>query len=81
MYNDEFYRYLLGISVEAAETYLRIHPPPAPPMDLAEAIAHTQAQSEAALQIPSTTWYGLRHRLGLTCAQEYRMEGVLRHYL
>ena len=89
MHSDEFYRYLLGVSAEAAEGYLRYHPPPepppepppAPPRDLAEAMAHARARSEAAQQIPATTWYGLRHRLGLTCAQEHRMEGVLRHYL
>jgi len=82
MYNKEFHEYILGISAEAAEAYLRFHPPPVPPpMDLAEALAHTQAQSQAALQIPSTIWYGLRHRLGLTCAREYRMEDILRYYV
>jgi hypothetical protein len=68
MYNDEFHEYLLGISAEAAEAYIRLHPPPVPPV---EAIADIRAQAQASHQIPTTPWYGLRHRLMLTCAQEW----------
>jgi hypothetical protein len=81
MYSKEFHEYLLGVSAEAAETYLRFHPPPVPPVDIVEAIVDISGQAKTSRQIPAKTWYGLRHRLRLTCAQESRMEGVLRFYL
>ena len=77
MYSDEFYEYLLGISDEAAEMYLRFHPRPVQPKDNAEAIIDFPRHN-AELQTKSRLSYEIVNRFRLSCSRQFRMEDVLR---
>ena len=77
MYSDEFYEYLLGISAEAAEMYLRYHPRPVQPKDIAEAIIDFPRHNSE-LETNSSLSYEIVNRFRLSCSRQFRMEDILR---
>ena len=77
MHNDEFYEYLLGISVEAAEMYLRYHPKPVQPKDIAEAIIEFPRHNSE-LETNSRLSYEIVNRFRLSCSRQFRMEDIFR---
>ena len=82
-FSESFYKYLKDNNApqEILDRYEEYHPRPKTPTTLPEALADVKEQSTSTNSQPVGPWYGLRHRLPLTCAQEYRMEHVLKYYL
>ena len=78
-FSESFYKYLKDNNApqEILDRYEEYHPRPKTPTTLPEARADVKEQSTSTNSQP----VGPRHRLALTCAQEYRMEHVLKYYL
>lgn len=82
VFTEKVYYYLkANAPQDVVDQYLEYNPPPKKPTTLTEALADVKEQSAAEQSQSVGPWYGLRHRIGLTCTQEYRMEHILRYYL
>ena len=83
-FNEEFYKYLKDSNApqDIVDRYEAYHPRPKKLTTLPEALAQLQVQSTFAAHNQHVgPWYGLRHRLPLTCSHEHRMGPILKHYL
>ena len=75
-FSESFYEYLKDNNApqEILDRYEEYHPRPKTPTTLPEALADVKEQSTSTNSQPVGP---CRHRVALTCAQEYRMEHVL----
>lgn len=56
------------------EQFNDIHPVKRPTTTLQQALTETAQPAQEARQPPGGGWYGWRHLLRLTCAEEFRLE-------
>lgn len=73
-------RALLASHPDLLTQFNEIHPVPAPgPTTLEEALTSTLGIQNV-IDTPDS-WYGMRHKLMMTCMQEYQLEAFMKHLL